>query len=45
MNLTVDIGNSSAKAALFDRDVMQLRVQFGTDPAAELMQLASTHKV
>ena len=45
MNLTVDIGNSSAKAALFDRDVMQLRVQLGTDPAAELLQLASTHKV
>lgn len=40
MNLIVDIGNSSAKAAVFDGDTLLLRKRIDGDPEAELRKLA-----
>lgn len=45
MNLTVDIGNSSAKAALFDHHTLLLRKQLETDWTKELLQLAEAYEV
>ncbi|MGM9687767.1 MAG: type III pantothenate kinase [Alloprevotella sp.] len=40
MNLIVDIGNSSAKAAVFDGDTLLLRKRIDGDPEAALRKLA-----
>ena len=45
MNLIVDIGNSSAKAAVFDGDNMVMRKRLGDDLANNIAMIADEYKI
>lgn len=45
MNLIVDIGNSSAKAAVFDGDNMVMRKRLGDDLANNIAMIADVYKI
>lgn len=45
MNLTIDIGNTSSKAMLFDKDNIKWTRSYKNITAADLKQLFSKHKV